>query len=147
MIRAALGVVVGGLTLVGPVVLAFLALVLVGAVRREGGGVIDLTPALLTELCVGGALSVVAGAVARRVGGSATSPLVLGVTALAMGAVEAIVLLVARDLETSAPVLAPPVLVVAAPLVAGGGILLGGRVLGTPGGTPPTQPKCPPRLL
>jgi hypothetical protein len=94
-----------------------------GLIRKDSAGRWDLGPWLVLETAAGALASVVAGAVSRRVAGRFSGPVALAACALSFGLIEAIEILRRAG---SGAVVAPARLVLAAPLVAAAGVLLGG---------------------
>jgi hypothetical protein len=121
--RAVLGTLVGGtIFLVVMLLLAGIAVAL-GWIARPGDGPLDLGPWLRLEIAGGAVASILAGAVARRVSGSARGPALLAVIAFCIGLLEAIEIL---RFAATGLALVPRTLVLVAPFVAAAGVLLGG---------------------
>jgi len=124
--RAIAGLLAGGtIFLVSMLLLAALG-VSAGWIALDGEGTVRLAPWLVLEVVAGGAVSVVAGAVCRRVSGDRRAPVVLASVILLLGLAEASVIL--RYLGTSASAPTWPVLL--APFVGAVGVFIGGTRAG-----------------
>lgn len=124
--RHVTAVAAGAVALVGLMLLAAGASLALGLVRLDARGTPDLTPWLIVELVAGAGASIVAGRVARRLGGSHAAPRALAALVGLVGLLEAGEIL--RHVSKGEAA-APLGLVLLAPLVAAFGVLVGGGSL------------------
>lgn len=124
--RDVTAVAAGAASLIGLMLLAAGASLALGLIRLDSQGAHDLAPWLVVELIAGAGASLVAGRVARRLGGSNAAPRALAVL---VGLVE---FLEAGEIlrhVSAGDASAPLGLVLLAPLVAAGGVLIGGSAM------------------
>lgn len=121
--RIALGCAAGGAVLAAVMLFLAVAAIAAGMIAANAEGPLNLTPWLALEVAGGAVASVLAGRVCQRVARCNQGPAALAVIVFCAAAVEAVELL--RQ-AAAGRVEAAWWLVVAAPWVAGGGVLIGG---------------------